>query len=161
MTVANGETRSGRALARCLCLAVAILALATAPRTAQARPRILPYVHVSASPEALDLGTVPQPGVFNSPATLTVHVAANIAHGGVVISMTAPLTGPGGATIPLNRIWLKLPLTGQYVALTAPVALTGPMNPGVIDIPIKFRVETVLQNPAGEYTGTITLTVGP
>ena len=161
MNPAKRGTRPGRAVARRLCLAAAVVALGAASPIARARPRIVPYVHVSVTPENLDLGSVAQPAVFHSPATLTVHVAANTAHRGVVVSMAAPLSGPEGATIPLERIWVKIPVTGEFVALTEPVALTGPMNPGIVDLLIKFRVETLLENPPGKYTGTITFTVGP
>jgi len=129
-------------------------------QSVQARPIIVPYVRVSVSPENLDLGSIPQPGVFDSPATLTVHVAANTVHGGVVVSMAAPLVGPGEATIPLARTWVKMPVSGEFVALTAPVIVTGPMGPGVVDIPLKFRVETDLANRPGTYSGTLVVTCG-
>jgi len=121
---------------------------------------IAPFAHISVSADSLDLGTVPRPGVFDSPAKLTVHVAANIPHGGVMISMANPLEGPGGAKIPLNRTWVKLPVGGQFVDLTAQVAVTGPMDPGVIDVPLKFRVETTFGNPPGTYSGTLVITLG-
>jgi len=121
---------------------------------------IAPFAQISVSTDSLDLGTVPHPGVFDSPAVLTVHVAANISHGGVMILMADPLEGPGGAKIPLNRTWVKLPTGGQFVDLTAQVAVTGPMNPGVFDVPLKFRVETDFGNLPGTYSGTLVVTLG-
>lgn len=153
----RAPNRTLRAL--CLVIAAAAVILAAAAEKAEALPRVHRYVSISVSPQQLDLGTVPEPGVFDSPATLTVHVAANCAHGGVVISMADPLDGPGDATIPLNRIWVKLP-TGPFVPLTEPVVVTGPMNPGVVDVLIKFRVETDLGNPPGTYLGTLVVTCG-
>jgi hypothetical protein len=125
----------------------------------QARPIIQPYVSVSLSDDKLDLGTVSRPGVYDSSATITIHVAANIAHGGVIVSMAAPLDGPGNATIPLNRISVKR-LNGSFTPLTAPVSVTGPMNPGIADVPINLRVETDYGNPPGTYLGTIVVTCG-
>ena len=151
---APGASRIGRLLWTAALIAGV---LAAVPQNARAIPRIVRYVRVTATPENLDLGSVPTPGVFDSAVELTVHVAANCAHAGVVLSMPAPLTAPGGATIPLNRTWVKLP-AGPFVALTAPVAVTGPMNPGVFDVVLKFRVETTIENLAGTYAGTITLT---
>ena len=143
-----------------ICLLAGALALLGAPRNAYALPRIQRYIEISVSPDHLDLGSVFQPGVFDSPATLTVHVAANYNHGGIIVTAT-PLDGPGGATIPLDRMWVKLPVSGEFVPLIAPVMAIGPMGPGVVDVPLKFRVETLLLNPAGEYNGTITITIGP
>lgn len=141
-----------------LVTAAAVL-MVTCERAA-ALPRVIPYVSVSVSPENLDLGTVLEPGVFDSPAELTVHVAANTAHGGVVISAT-PLQRSSGGQIPLDRFFVKIPGAWQFVPMTAPVVITGPMGPGIFDVVLKFRVETILQNPAGIYTGTITLTCSP
>ncbi len=121
---------------------------------------ITPFAHISVSADSLDLGTVPRPGVFDSPAKLIVHVAANIPHNGVMILMADPLEGPGGVKIPLNRTWVKLPAGGQLVDLTDQVAVTGPMNPGVFDVPLKFRVETDFGNPPGTYSGTLVVTLG-
>ena len=151
------------ALARSVILLLVIFALTAAPTVipnAAPTSAITPYCHLSVSTDTLDLGTVPRPGVFDSPATLTVHVAANIAHGGVMISMADPLEGPEGAKIPLNRTWVKLSAGGQFVDLTAQVTVTGPMNPGVLDVPLKFRVETDFGNPPGTYSGTLVVTLG-
>lgn len=151
----HGTNRTHRAA--CLAIAAAVVILVAAAEKAEALPRVQRYVSVSVSPQQLDLGTVPQPGTYDSPADLTVHVAANCAHGGVVASATA-LQRAGGGVIPLARFFVKIPATGQYVAMTAPVAITGPMMPGVFDVVLKFRVETTLADIPGEYAGTITLT---
>ena len=146
---------------RGLCVLVAATAiLAAATQKAQALPRIVRYVEISVTPTELDLGNVPQPGLYDSPAELTVHVAANCDHGGVVASAT-PLQRSGGGEIPLEHFFVKIPASGLFVPMTAPVLITGPMGPGVFDVLLKFRLETLLQDPAGEYTGTITFTIGP
>lgn len=143
---------------RLLCvLAASAAVLLAAAEKAEAVPRVERYVNFSVTPTSLDLGSVPQPGVYNSPAELKVHVTANCVHGGVVASAT-PLTRAGGGSIGTDRVFIKLPGTGNYMPMIAPVPVTGPMNPGVFDVILKFRVETTLADVAGEYAGTITIT---
>jgi len=144
-------------------LGIALLAgavLAALSQAAYAIPRVERYVNISVSPEELDLGSVPQPGAYVSPSELKVHVTANCAHGGVMATAT-PLKLSEGIEIPLERFFVRIPATGQFVPMVQPVLITGPMNPGVFDLVLKFRVETLLEDPAGNYTGTITFTVGP
>ena len=123
-----------------------------------AAPIIQRYVNASVTPDKLDLGSVPQPGTYNSPSELKVHVTANCVHVGVVASMTALERAGGGGSIGRERVFVKLPTTGNYVPMTGPVAVTGPMNPGVVDVILKFRVKTALADPPGDYAGTITIT---
>ena len=123
------------------------------------KPVIEQYLCITVTPHELDLGSVPHPGLYDSPAILTLHVAADCEHGGIMVSAT-PLERAEGGSIPPERIFVRIPATGGYVSMYAPVAITGPMAPGVFDVELKFRVETVLQNPAGMYTGTFTFTVG-
>ena len=143
-------------VACCLLATLATLAVMLCG-PAQALPRVERYVSATVSPAALDLGSVPQPGSYDSPSELKVHVTANCIHGGVVASVT-PLTRTGGGSIAPERVFVKLPATGNYVPMTNPVAVTGPMNPGVFDVILKFRLETTLADVAGEYAGTITIT---
>jgi hypothetical protein len=120
------------------------------------KPVIEQYFCISVTPHELDLGNVPHPGLYDSPAILTVHVAADCEHGGVVASAT-PLQHPEG-TIPPERIFVRILPTGGYVSMDAPVVITGPAGPGVFDVELKFRLETVFEDPAGTYTGTFTFT---
>ena len=156
--------RSGRSCPRVARLALAttavLAALAALPQQASALPRVQPYVQLSVTPQSLDLGTVPQPGTFDSPSELKVHVAANCVHGGIAASVTA-LQRTGGGSIGPERVFMKLPATGNYVPMTHPVAVTGPMTPGVFDVILKFRVETALADIPGEYAGTLTITLVP
>jgi hypothetical protein len=131
--------------------------LAVAAMDVHAAPIIQRYVNFSVTPNILDLGSVPQPGTYDSPSELKVHVTANCVHIGVVASATA-LTRAGGGSIGPERIFVKLPATGKYMPMTGPVAVTGPMNPGVVDVILKFRVQTTLADVAGEYAGIITIT---
>lgn len=132
--------------------------LTAVSESAQALPRIERYVSVSVSPQQLDLGSVRQPGTYDSLAILTVHLAANCNHGGVVISTTQFESAQGGA-IPQNRILIRLPGTEQFVPMTNPVQLTPPGGPVVDEFEICFRIQTEVTDPAGAYTGTFQLSV--
>ena len=145
-----------RGISPILCGLVAVAAAAVLAGTAHAIPKVERYVSVTVTPATLDLGSVPQPGTYDSASELKVHVTANCVHGGVMASVTA-LARTGGGSIGPERIFLKLP-AGNYVPMTNPVAVTGPMNPGVFDVILKFRVETTLEDVPGEYTGTLTIT---
>jgi hypothetical protein len=134
-----------------------MIALMAAAQVAQAAPVVQPYVSVNATPASLDLGTVPQPGTYDSPAELKVHVTANCIHGGVVVSLT-PLVRAEGGSIGPAQVFLRLPATGTYIPMSAAVAVTGPTGPGIFDVVLKFRVVTTLADAAGEYAGTLTIT---
>ncbi len=136
----------------------AVLVVLAGAGPAHAQPRIQPYVVVEVTPDELDLGSVPEPGLYQSDAELTVRVAANVGHGGLPASMT-PLEREGGdGVIGPDRILVKRPGEGDYVPMTDPVVLTGPMRPGVVDIALKFRVQTTWNDLAGEYRGILTIT---
>jgi len=147
-----------RGISPILCGLIAVAAAAVLAGPAHAIPKVERYVSVTVTPATLDLGSVPQPGLYDSPSELKAHVTANCVHGGVVASMTALERAGGGGSIGPERIFLKLPATGVYVAMTDPVAVTGPMNPGVFDVVLMFRLQTTLADPAGEYAGTLTIT---
>jgi hypothetical protein len=148
------------ALARLAWAGLAALAVLAAATDAHAAPIIQPYVNMSVSPANLDLGSVPQPGDYDSPAELKVHVTANCVHGGVVASAT-PLTRAEGGAIGTDRIFIKLPGMAYYRPMTNPVPVTGLMNPGIFDIILKFRVVTTLADAPGQYVGTLTITLVP
>lgn len=141
------------------------LAAASEKGKVRQRRRIEPYVRVHVTPRKLNLGHVRQPGLYDSPHILTVHVRANVDWGGVVASATSLERAEGG-TIPPERISVsvRIPPTGPYGPYVPmappPVAITEPMGPGVFNFKLKFQVETVLQNPAGKYRGTFIFTVG-
>jgi hypothetical protein len=116
------------------------------------------YVNFSVTPSSLNLGSVPQPGAYDSPAELKVHVTANCVHGGIVASMTPLTRTHGDGSIGNDRVFIMLPGTGKYVPMIAPVIVTGPMNPGIFDVILKFRVETTWADGADDYAGTITIT---
>jgi len=136
----------------------AVAALALCAGTAHAIPKVERYISVTVTPATLDLGSVPQPGLYDSASELKVHVTANCVHGGIAASVTALERAGGGGSIGPERVFVRLPATGVYVPMTNPVVVTGPMNPGVFDVVLMFRVETTWADNAGEYTGTLTIT---
>jgi len=156
MMPAACSKRSGRSCPRVARLALAtaavLAALAALPQQASALPRVQPYVQLSVTPQSLDLGTVPQPGAFDSPAELTVHIAANCNHGGVVISTTGLLTSEGEA-IPPERIFVRTQQGGSYVPMTNPVPVIAPAGPGVVEVKVSVRIQTSSSDPAGTYVG--------
>lgn len=144
-----------------LCALCCVLAaggiLASGPQRPPPMLGIEPYVSVSVSTTDLHLGTIQQPGPYDSPATLTVQVEANIPHGGLM-AQAGPLQGPKGWLIPPERLFVRIPETGQYVSMKGPVDITGPMGPGRFEFPVMFRMQTDWGDPAGTYTGTCVFT---
>jgi hypothetical protein len=118
----------------------------------------MPYVQVTVTPNPIDLGTVPQPGAYDSPAVLKVHLAANCNHGGIVISITPLSLVGGGATLGLDRIFVKPPGAPDFLPMTAPIGIAPPGGPIVVDYVLKFRVETTWGDDPGQYAGTIVIT---
>ncbi|MCY2924075.1 MAG: hypothetical protein NT031_01310 [Planctomycetota bacterium] len=140
-------------------LAVLAVLAVTAGTDIHAAPVVQKYINMSVSPTTLDLGSVPGPGAYDSPSELKVHVTANCVHGGVVASVT-PLTCADGGDIGRERIFIKL--SGMnFRPMTSAVPVTGPMNPGIFDIVLKFRVGTTWADVPGDYAGTLTLTLVP
>ena len=119
-----------------------------------------PFVNVSTTPDILDLGTSP---VFTDSydvlGALTVNVDSNCFHGPITISTTKLKRRQGGSISP-NRIFVKTPATGGFVAMARPVAISKSTE-GSHKIVLDLRVDTKFLDPAGEYTGTVTLTVMP
>src|SRR4030042_5785336 len=119
-----------------------------------------PFVYVSATPDILDLGTA---SIFSDgydvPGALTLKVDSNCFHGPIMIS-TTKLERRHGGSISAERIFVKTPATGGFVTMAKPVAISKSTE-GPHKIVLDFRVETKFLDPAGEYTGTITLTVMP
>jgi len=147
---------AGRVLGIAL-LAGALAALLVGPPTpSQALPHLERYVELTASPIPLDLGAVGRPGTYDSTAVMSLHLAANCAHGGVVISTTGCQLDPDHV-IPPERIFVKVPATGDYVALTHPVHVTPPAGPGIHDFQLSFRVQTEPTDRAGLYRGSFDL----
>lgn len=143
-------------------LTTLLLSLAAVSQEGPAPPPE-PYVRVQVTPRKFKLGSVPEPGIHDSPAILKVHVQANCFH--AVMASASALETREGSSIPSKRIFVRIPKTGEYVPMKGPgeepVAITGPdpMEPGVYHIDLRFHIETVLQNPPGKYKGKFIFTV--
>jgi len=119
-----------------------------------------PFVHVSATPDELDLGTALFFGdTYDVPAALKVKVEANCMHGPIMISATKLKHRQGGSISP-DSIFVKTTATDGFVAMAKPVAISK-STMGSHEIVLDLRVETKSLRPAGEYTGTLMLTVMP
>jgi len=131
--------------------AVAALALPTI-RTVDAGPQIQRYISLTAKPNPLALGTVSEPGTHDVANALDVHFTANCSHGDMLIS-TAGLQSGSGDLIPPERIFVRLPGTGNYVAMSSPVSVSLPAGPVIHDFELRFRVQVEPTDPAGTYSG--------
>jgi len=119
-----------------------------------------PFVFVSTSPDELDLGTAMLFREFyDVPAALTVDVESNCMHGPIMIS-TTKLKSRQGESISPERIFVKTPATNGFVTMARPVAISKP-TAGSHKIVLNLRVDSNFVKPAGEYTGTIILTIMP
>ena len=127
---------------------------------ADAKQTELPFVHVYTTPDRIDLGTVPLfKDAFEVTEALTVKVESNCLHGPIMISSTK-LERPQGGSISPDNIFVRTPATGGYVAMARPVTISKPTT-GSHKIVLDFRVQAQFLYPAGEYSGTLTLTIMP
>ncbi|MHC4750236.1 MAG: hypothetical protein ACYTFW_10210 [Planctomycetota bacterium] len=141
-------------------IAVGLFGLAgTAEAVKAVEPVEKPFINVSTTPDILDLGIAPFAGSYELPAALTVDVESNCTYGPILISTTALKRRYGGVITP-ERISVKTPATGGFVAMSKPVAISKSAT-GSHKIVLDFKVQTEFKDPAGEYTGTVTLTVTP
>jgi hypothetical protein len=119
-----------------------------------------PFVNVYTTPDKIDLGTVPLfTDAFEVPEALTINVESNCLHGPITISATR-LKRPQGGSISPDNIFVRTPVTGGYVSMARPVTISRPMT-GSHKIVLDLRVQAQFLYPAGEYSGTLTLTIMP
>ena len=120
----------------------------------------MPFVHISATPDEIDLGTTSFfENIYDIPSALTVKVEANCMHGPIMISATKLKHRQGGSISP-DSIFVKTSATDGFVPMARPVAISK-STIGSHDIVLDLRVETKSMRPAGEYTGTLMLTIMP
>jgi len=119
-----------------------------------------PFVNISTKPDKIDLGIMTMfTDAFEVPGALTVYVDSNCLHGPILIS-ASKLERPQGGSISPDNIYVRTPATSGYVAMARPVAISEPTK-GSHKIVVDLRVKTQLLYPAGEYSGTLTLTIMP
>ena len=119
-----------------------------------------PFVHISTSPDELDLGTAAGPGFYNVPKALTVNVESNCVHGPITISATKLRRRLGGGEITPDRIFVRTYGTGGFVAMERPVVISQP-KAGSHEIVLDVQVLTGFRDMAGGYKGAFTVTVMP
>jgi hypothetical protein len=123
------------------------------------RPSGKPFVHVSTSPQSLDLGTASFAGYYDVSNALTVEVDSNCFHGPITISATK-LKHHMGISIPPERIFVRSDATGGYVPMDRDVTISPPKS-GPHKIVLDLQVRTEFRDLAGAYRGTFTVTVMP
>jgi hypothetical protein len=112
-----------------------------APVAEAVQPATKPFVHVSATPSSLDLGTTSFAGLHESPGALTVVVESNCIHGPIVMSTTALARRQGGS-IPPEHIFVRTPATGEFVEMARPVAISqATVGPHKIVVDLKVQTE--------------------
>jgi hypothetical protein len=141
-----------------ICLAaVASIGFVAVAEAVQTKTK--PFIHVSTSPDRLDLGTALLAGAHQVPKALTVQVDSNCLHGPITISAT-PLRHDLGITIPPEHIFVRTKGTHGFVPMNKAVAISAP-TVGSHRIVLDLQVQTGFRNPAGKYRGAFTLTVMP
>lgn len=119
-----------------------------------------PFIRVSTTPDELDLGTANFfAGIHEVPGALKVEVESNCLHGPILIS-TTPLERRGGGFIKQDDIYVRIPKITDYVSLKKPVVIMS-TSAGPQEVVLDFKVNAGLDNPSGQYQGTIILTIVP
>lgn len=109
-----------------------------------------PYVSMSFTPGEFNLGAIPQPGSYDLPATLTLHITANCPYH-VEVSLE-PFIRAGSGSIPLDRTSVQM-----VTPISSPVGT--PIAGEDVDVELNFNIETTFQDLPGTYTGTVTFTI--
>lgn len=146
-----------RVLITALIFATASIGLATVAQAVQTSKDS--YVHVTPSTYSLDLGTAPGQGYHSVNKVLTLKVDSNCFHGPILIS-ASDLRHSWGSTIPRERIFVRSAATWGFVAMKKSVAVSKPQA-GPHEIVLDLQVETEFTDRAGQYQGTLTVTVMP
>lgn len=152
--------RSGYCLGNLVWLGLFWAIMTIAPGNAWAGLKVEKYVGINVTPSVFHMGEIVTTGDYDVPHFLKIHISANCVHAGVILSAT-PLEEPNGAKIDPSRILVKSEGMTQYLPLTAPLNLTGPLGPGIKDVIVNFRVQCPGMDPAGTYTGTFVFTSAP
>jgi len=119
-----------------------------------------PFVNVYTTPDKIDLGIVTLfQDSFEVTEAFTVNVESNCMHGPIMIS-ASKLKRPQGGSISPDNIFVRTPATNGYVAMARPVAISKPTK-GSHKIVLDLKVQAQFLYPAGEYSGTLTLTIMP
>lgn len=144
-----------------LVLAVALFGMATAAEAV--KPAVpageKPYLHVTTSPDELDLGTTALFGMLEKTAAFTLKVESNCAHGPITMTSTA-LKHSSGVSISAKRIFVQTNVTDGYVSMEYPVVISKPET-GSHKIVVDVKVNANAMDLAGSYSGSFTFTITP
>ncbi len=138
-------------------VAAALIGLATVAEGVQRAGK--PFVHITTSPDRINLGTTSSPGLHNVSKALTVAVDSNCLHGPITISATT-LRHHMGASIPPERVFVKSNTMNGFVTMEKPVTISQPTS-GPHKIVLDLQIQTGFKDLAGKYRGTFTVTVMP
>jgi hypothetical protein len=121
-----------------------------------------PFVAMSITPDAIDLGEVGRSGPDSVSGKLTAHIVANCSYH--MEASFAPFVGKGGSIAPERT---SLVINGRNVAVGgAPVAVVSSSKPtpsrGIdVSVDLKVTVDKAFLYKAGAYEGTVTFTIIP
>ena len=108
-----------------------------------------PFASISV-PDGIDLGNVANYGQQTFNSTLKAHITANCPHH--ITASVGAFTNPNGGLIPIGRTNVEM-----TPPLSSPI---GTPPEGVdADINLKFTIDIESSDLAGEYTGSLVLTV--
>ena len=146
-----------RVLITACLLALASIGLATVAKAVQTDKD--PFVRVVPSTYSLDLGRAAASGYHTVNKALKLRVESNCFHGPIKVSSTEFRQKLGGSISP-DRIFVRSKATWGFVPMDKPVAVSRPQS-GSHDIILDMQVETGFHDHAGQYRGTITVTIMP
>ncbi len=108
-----------------------------------------PFASISV-PDKIDLGSASQYGQQTFNSTIKVHITANCPHR-IIASIGGAFASPAGGFIPKER---------TNVEMVPPLVSSGTPPEGVdVDINLKFTIDIKSSDSAGEYTGTLVITI--
>ena len=116
------------------------------------------FVKVTTISNEVSLGTTGFPGTHDLLSEFTLKVESNCLHGSIFASTDG--FRRMGDFIPPEHISVKAQVTGGFVSMEKPVAVSKPVF-GPHDITLNFRVQTGPRHHEGRYTGTLILTLMP
>jgi hypothetical protein len=121
-----------------------------------------PFVGISITPDNINLGIVSPMGFNSLPAKLEAHIVANCPH--KVEASFVPFKGsdynvtinPKHTSVEINGV--KIRENGSGIPIVSSARPTPPEGVGV-PVDIKFTTRNLMLYPAGQYKGSLVLTI--
>ena len=117
------------------------------------------FVKITTTSNEDSLGTAGFIGIHDLQSVFMLKVESNCLHGSIFASTDGFRHSLGGF-IPPEHISVKAQVTGGFVSMEKPVAISEPVF-GSHDIMLNFRVQIGPQHHEGKYTGILILTLMP